>query len=321
MKNYLIAIILLLLFAQSCNNPIKNEEARVEVEDGAAVPAVQPPPAPAAAPEEEVMLADEAALGYWVGYFNKAGDDYNDKTLIVDEGFIWSRRNKINISIDKLVGDSVWGHSVVAGNDRPFAGTRTRAPAGDSYVVREPGDDKYDGEFRFEVAEDGLIGTWTAYRDIEIKEREYSLERKAFVYDPTIMLEQSRGYVNWNKSIESKDVYDMGDGEMEEWIYKEFATSTYQIYELNASSDLLEKTEVENLKKGDLTIIRNTIYARHGYSFKNRPLRVFFDAQDWYIPVHADIRSDFTDIEKANIKLLLTYEKNAAEYYDSFGRG
>ena len=84
---------------------------------------------------------------------------------------------------------------------------------------------------------------------------------------------------------------------------------------------MLKKADVENLKKGDLTIIRNTIYARHGYSFKNRPLRVFFDAQPWYIPVHTDITTDFTDIEIKNIELLMSFEENAAEYYDSFGRG
>ena len=84
---------------------------------------------------------------------------------------------------------------------------------------------------------------------------------------------------------------------------------------------MLTKSDVENLKKGDIVIIRNTIYARHGYSFKNQPLRVFFDAQDWYIPVHTDVKSELTDIEKDNIKLLLRYERNAKEYYDYFGRG
>lgn len=321
MKSKILTFSCLLLFALSCNNPIKNDEATVEVEDGAAVPASQPAPAPAAAPENDAMLADDEALGYWVGYFERADGDYDQKTVFVDEGYVWNRENKINISIDKILGDSVWGHSVVAGNDRPFRGTRTRALAGDTYVVREPGDDKYDGEFRFEIAEDGLVGTWTAYRDLDIKERKYSLKPRNFSYDPDIMLEYTTGYVNWDKSIERKETFDIGDGEIEEWIQKEFATATEKVYEVNASNRRLTKAEVENLKKGDLTIIRNTIYARHGYSFKNRPLRVFFDAQDWYIPVHADIRSDFTEVEKANIKLLLTYEKNAAEYYDSFGRG
>ena len=48
---------------------------------------------------------------------------------------------------------------------------------------------------------------------------------------------------------------------------------------------------------------------------------MFFDAQEWYIPVFVDIKSDFTEIEKQNIELLLRYEKNAKEYYDYFGRG
>ena len=113
----------------------------------------------------------------------------------------------------------------------------------------------------------------------------------------------------------------MEEGEFEEWITKEFASATDKIYKINASNTLLKKSDVENLKKGDLTIIRNTIYARHGYSFKNRPLRVFFDAQSWYIPIHTDIKKEFTDIEKKNIQLLLRYEKNAIEYYDYFGRG
>ena len=73
--------------------------------------------------------------------------------------------------------------------------------------------------------------------------------------------------------------------------------------------------------KTKLRVIRNMIYARHGYSFKNRPLRVFFDAQEWYIPVNTDIKKDLTEIEKKNIQLLLKFEKNAKEYYDYFGRG
>lgn len=135
------------------------------------------------------------------------------------------------------------------------------------------------------------------------------------------MLERSRRYVNWNKFKEKKKKVEMEENVFEEWVSKEFSSATDLIYEINASNTLLTKSQVENLKRGDLIIIRNTIYARHGYSFKNRPLRIFFDAQDWYIPVHSDIKSDFTKIEKENIKLLFKFEKNASEYYDYFGRG
>ena len=66
---------------------------------------------------------------------------------------------------------------------------------------------------------------------------------------------------------------------------------------------------------------RNSIYARHGYSFKNRKMRYFFDNYiDWYMPVNTDIRNSLTDIEKRNIELLKRYEEHAENYYDEYGR-
>jgi hypothetical protein len=75
------------------------------------------------------------------------------------------------------------------------------------------------------------------------------------------------------------------------------------------------------MKKADLFVLRNAIYARHGYSFKNQQLRAYFDQQPWYIPISTDIKSELTPIEKQNIALLMRYENNAKEYYDAFGRG
>ena len=241
--------------------------------------------------------------------------------------YSWQRENKINISIDTIAGALVRGHSVVAGNNRPFEGSIESVIDSATqeviyrFEVREPGDDQYDGTFTFEISNNQLVGTWQAYRPIEIPRRKYTLEPKSFAYDPDIVLERTRRYIDWNNVEETAKTYDYGDGEVEEWISQEFASATDQIYHINASNTRLVPSDVENLKRGDLIIIRNTIYARHGYSFKHRPLRVFFDAQPWYVPVHADIRSDFTDIEKQNLQLLLRYEKNAAEYYDYFGRG
>ena len=69
-----------------------------------------------------------------------------------------------------------------------------------------------------------------------------------------------------------------------------FASATDNIYNLNVSVVKLTESKVSNLSKGDLTIIRNTIYERHGYSFKYMPQSVFFDKQSWYMPVSNDIR-------------------------------
>lgn len=45
------------------------------------------------------------------------------------------------------------------------------------FKVKEPGDDKYDGAFIFKTSGNKLIGKWTAYKNIDIKNREYELEK------------------------------------------------------------------------------------------------------------------------------------------------
>ncbi|MBP7514954.1 MAG: YARHG domain-containing protein [Flavobacteriales bacterium] len=41
---------------------------------------------------------------------------------------------------------------------------------------------------------------------------------------------------------------------------------------------------VEPLTKEDLRMVRNTIYARHGYTFQDKDLRAFYERFNWYIP-------------------------------------
>lgn len=314
-------IIIITLLTIGCNLEVKDSKSKIEIEKGTEVVEQKTPLLNEEFPQADTLESEEettSVMGSWVGYFREdVEDNYNEKGVYVDEGFYWTRENKINISIDKIKDSLVIGHSVVAGNDRPFKGFVTNGV----FIVKEPGDDKYDGEFKFKISEGKLIGKWSAYKDIDIKHRKYELEKRQFSYNPDIMLERAKEYVNWNSYNEEKTKVEYDEGQFEEWLSTEFATATQLIYEINASNTLLKKEDVENLKKGDISIIRNTIYARHGYSFKNRPLRVFFDAQSWYIPIHTDIKSEFTELEKKNIQLLLRYEKNALEYYDYFGRG
>ncbi|RJE70587.1 YARHG domain-containing protein [Reichenbachiella sp. MSK19-1] len=340
MKLYKL-ILLALFFSFSCTSQIKDENAQTVVEEGTNFDSIQTDRIESISSDikeekdnnayEEITFSNEKvdtnSNTYWVGFFNPHKDiEMEGKHVFADEGLYWGRRNKISISIDEVIEDSIVGHSVVAGNHRPFYGKIQLTDKGKKCIVKEPGDDKYDGQFTFEIVNDHLIGVWTAYENIEIPKREYKLNQMSYKYDKDIMLERAGRYGNWDKFIDHGtqiEIYDEGtpDEQVYEWVKREYASSTEKIYEINASNKELTKEDVENLTNSDLVVIRNTIYARHGYSFKNRPLRVFFDAQDWYIPVHADIKQDFTEIEKKNIQLLLRYEKNAKEYYDYFGRG
>lgn len=253
-------------------------------------------------------------LGFWVGMFEPDIPPVNRPEISVGMRTAYDYVNKITVSIDSLGTDSVYGHTIVAGNFRPFRGTYTSSTIEYSFKTYEPGNDQYDGTFNFKISkgDSQISGNWNAYKKLEISKRKYTLQKKVFRYNPNQKV--SNVYIDWEKKKPAKNY--------SEYIPTEEAPSnTPSSYEINASEKRLSKEDLENLSKGDLYIIRNAIYARHGYSFKKRQLRTFFDNQDWYMPVHVDIKKDLTDIEKKNIQLLLTYEKHAEEYYDTFGRG
>ncbi len=263
-----------------------------------------------------LIVENEAdMIGYWVGMFEP---DTNVGEITAGEGFYWNYANKINISIDKIEQGKVWGHSIVAGNDRPFEGTVVFKDNAYSFTLSEPGDDKYDGAFKFTIKKsDSLLnGTWHAFKPIKIPVRGYGLQKMTYTYNAAQEMDYHRN-VDWEGK--SKTLYDKTNPDSD---YDDsYFTTTEDVRKYNASKDLLTVKQVANLKKGDLFVLRNAIYARHGYSFKNRQLRVYFDQQPWYIPVSTNIKDDLSDLEKKNIDLLMRYEKNAKEYYDVFGRG
>lgn len=246
-----------------------------------------------------VCWAEPALNGSYVGEFVADRQDLSKSPMYM---------NKINISIDSVKGNKVRGHSVVAGNNRPFSGTVTKKA--NKYVIeaKEPGDDPYDGSFLFAVyPETGRVnGTWSSYdKSLAVTRRTYQLERRTFRYDPSQEL-RGRGlreiYGSYNPTTEKSELL------------------TQDAWKYNASTTKLTTAIVENMYKRDLEVIRNTIYARHGYSFQNRQMRYLFDRVDWYIPVSTDVTAQLTPLEKKNIELLKRYENHAANYYDRFGR-
>lgn len=329
MKTLVIYSFVLIAFFTSCTGVIKNENASVTVEEGTKI-------------DVAINKPNDPLIGNYVGAFepdfeNDVTDSIQSaKSVYAGEAFYWNRENKISISIDELDSGKVKGHSVVAGNERPFEGEFCRGENDIHFTVKEPGDDKHDGTFTFTIKDTLLKGKWKAYAKIDIQNRKYELIKKEFTYVASYMLDSNGNgsntprFIDWTKPAMSNAEIKILKSKMskqEVMEYEEFeentdfASATKNIYRLNSSTTLLKDIDVANMKRGDIYILRNTIYARHGYSFKYRPLRVFFDKQSWYIPMNTNIKDDFTEIEKQNIKLLLRYEKNAKEYYDSFGRG
>jgi len=262
-----------------------------------------------------VVKTEKDLNGYWVGKFKP---DTDRQPLAAGDRDVWDYANLINVSIDSITGDKVVGHSVVAGNYRPFSGTLQKEGSIYKFVVKEPGNDKYDGAFQFNIAEgDSIVrGTWKATGSIKIPSRKYELTKRVFTYNPNNKLGYRR-FVDWDKK---QKVTTSNAEDDNTYVDTAYYMTTQDLYKYNASADLLTQEQVANLKKPDIFILRNSIFARHGYSFKKQPLRVFFDHQPWYIPVSTDVRSLLTPLEKKNLELLVRYEKHASAYYDTFGR-
>jgi hypothetical protein len=190
--------------------------------------------------------------------------------------------NKITLLITKVIGDTIEGRSVVGGNDRPFSGMATLANGVYTIKAKEPGDDKYDGEFIMSFDEKNattIKGNWKPYKEgSHGGAKDFALTRNSFKY-----------------------LVDVGQ-------YPQ------------ASKRLLKEEDVSNMMKEDLELMRNEIFARHGYCFKKKYLREQFEDKDWYIPNSVEVKDDLTDIEKKNIALIKKYEKYAEEYGNDFGR-
>jgi hypothetical protein len=75
-----------------------------------------------------------------------------------------------------------------------------------------------------------------------------------------------------------------------------------------ASSRHLTSQDLAGKSIWELKIMRNEIFARHGYKFKSEDMREYFNKQEWYKPEYDNVTSKLTEIEIANIKILKQYE-------------
>ncbi|MBF4493544.1 YARHG domain-containing protein [Flavobacterium sp. JLP] len=259
--------------------------------------------------------------GSWVGDFTVLE---RDTTKPEKENY----SNKINIIIKKITESKVTAQSVVAGNNRPLSGTMTITGNTVHFILKEPGDDKNDGVFDFEIKNDSLlIGTWVANNaKKEVTKRKFELYKKDFKYDPNVMLPEDESYIDYENPKEQEvtssedEVEDSESKEDYTYVSTVYRAASESILTLNSSTKKLKESDLKNLKKIDLEILRNTIFARHGFSFKTKTVRQFFDSVEWYIPVSTNVDNQLTAVEKENIAILKRFEKYAEDNYDSFGR-
>ena len=85
-----------------------------------------------------------------------------------------------------------------------------------------------------------------------------------------------------------------------------------EVFNLNILSERkLSDSDLEGKSKKELEIMRNGIYARHGYQFKREDLSNYFSQFSWYTPITNDmsaVYSDMSEIEKYNVDYIKKHE-------------
>ena len=124
----------------------------------------------------------------------------------------------------------------------------------------------------------------------------------SFVYKNRTPLKTLLKYVKF-----SGDEYD----KFEEEIAKSKDTSnSNNLYTIISERKLTEE-DLKDMSKEELSILRNTIYAKHGYIFKKKNLVEHFNSQDWYKGTTTDmnqVSSEFNDSEKYNVNFIKQHE-------------
>lgn len=252
--------------------------------------------------------------GNWVG-------DFVAKVYDTTSNFVYV--NKINIVIKKIEGNKVFGQSIVAGNSRPIVGEFRKVADSLVFTMKGPGNKKGDGKFEFSIKNNVLNGTWFANNKKQaVTQRTFKLKKQSFEYNPNLMLPEDEAYIDYySEKIDTIVETQIDSTTVPETYYQEtYRSAGDVITKINSSTKKLTENDLKNLKKLELEILRNTIYARHGYTFKKKSYRQFFDSVEWYIPVSENVDAKLTTLEKANIKLLERFEQYAEDNYDSFGR-
>jgi hypothetical protein len=254
--------------------------------------------------------------GLWTGV---AEPDYN----LDEDDNVEDTPNKLTIKISRIIKDSVFGQSISKGSKSMFKGKLTTKNGQLFFTLNETGKDKLDGKFELSIDNDTLQGKWAIYKpnDETTPRKKLKLVQKEFAYDPKVMLDEDNSiFVDWDNPVVKDFNYKNKEGKEATYQRETYRLSSAEVFTINASTDVLTEESLKNLKKVDIEIIKNSIYARHGYAFKKNSFRHFFESNEWYVPVSDNVDKELTKLEKKNIVLLNRIEEYATDHYSTYGR-
>jgi hypothetical protein len=123
--------------------------------------------------------------------------------------------------------------------------------------------------------------------------------RKIFIFCFFLIVTNAYSQNNFYRSVYSGDI---------DYIYRYYINSGYPIEHFNFSNN-------------DLRILRNTIYAKHGYIFKSRDLQEHFQKFEWYRGTKENVEEELSENERRIILIISATENaNPPSFNDLIGR-
>lgn len=123
-------------------------------------------------------------------------------------------------------------------------------------------------------------------KELELKEKELQLEEEK------MKMEREKNVTPPNQPPQNRKRYGSVPGDFPE-----------------GSTRYISYSDVAGLSKWQLSVMRNEIYARHGYIFtQNMSIKNHFERQSWYVPMYYNVDGFLSKTEKYNINFIKKYE-------------
>lgn len=161
-------------------------------------------------------------------------------------------------------------------------------------------------------------GAYCAYHYMSIMKDDKLIKNEKITFDYSGDTEGRQTNISVFKNLLELEIYKEKDGE------QYFDTTIFEYYQINqkeiekispyidfsrkyyvASLRLLRSDELKKYTKDELDVMRNEIFAAHGYKFKSNKWQEYFEKENWYVPRYEDVTSKLTLIEQVNIENIL----------------
>lgn len=91
--------------------------------------------------------------------------------------------------------------------------------------------------------------------------------------------------------------------------YSEIIRLCKQHFQTYNAEQLITRNNIKHISLDEIRLMRNEIYARKGYTFKDQNLQEYFENKDWYHKSATNEKIKLNDIEQKNVVFLKKIEK------------